>query len=423
MPPAATPTKESRGNDVTSAARALQAGDPLRALGLVGRLESAEGLLIRGIAYAQVGDYELAETSLDRAIAITSSPRAKDKDARTITARARAALVEILLNRGDAGPAARAARESVLELERLGDQHNANMQRLVLARAEVLLGRIEEARSVVAEMLGGKAALGADITAIALLADAEIAIRTMRASAARESLRRARHALEEAPNPILARALVVLEQELSHPIARLVRDGVARDADLYTIEAASTGELLLVDACRRLVLGGRVILPLARRPVLFELLIALARAWPSAVPRDELAKHAFDTKKPNASHRSRLRVEIGRLRKLMEGIGAEPNATADGYELSTQREVAVLLPPSDEDSARMLLLLGDGAAWSAQSLAEHTGMSKRTVQRAMARLLENGSVTRAGKGRDLRYARVGSPIASRMLLLGLAPKL
>ena len=394
------------------AGRALAAGEALRALGLVGRADDALGLTLRGIAYAQLGDLELARKSLDRALAL-----AKDRRTR---AHARAALVEIALSTGDPAPAAKAAKAAADELARLGDPRNAAMMRLVLARAEVLLGRLGEARRVVEDVLTEK--LEPDLRALAWLARAEIAIRTLATTDARDALSRARASLDGTPNQLLARALVALEQELSLPVARMLRGGVVRDADLFAIEALSRGEVLLIDACRRVAIAGRVTIPLARRPVLFALLLVLARAWPASVPRDELASRAFDARRVNESHRSRLRVEIGRLRKIMDGLGAEPVATADGYALASKREVALLLPPSDDDAARIALLLGDGAAWSAKGLAEHAGVSKSTAQRALGLLVKNGSAIRTGKGKDVRYTRPGTPIASRMLLLGLVPK-
>jgi hypothetical protein len=155
---------------------------------------------------------------------------------------------------------------------------------------------------------------------------------------------------------------------------------------------------------------------------LFALLLALARAWPSSISRDDLAAKAFDTRRVNASHRIRLRVEIGRLRKVIDGLGAEPTASADGYVLESKRDVVVLLPPSDDEGARIALLLGDGAAWSVRGLAEHAGVSKSTAQRALAALVESGGAVRTGTGKNVRYTRPGTPIASRMLLLGLVPK-
>jgi tetratricopeptide (TPR) repeat protein len=397
---------------IADAGRALASGDALRALGFVGRTESALGMTLRGIAYAQLGDLELARESLEQAVALRSDPLTR--------ARAQAALVEVLLGMGEAAPAAKAARAASEELARLGDARNAAMQRLVLARAEVLLGRLNDARHRVDELVASD--LPDDVRAVASLAQAEIAMRAVSASGAREALTRARKSLEQAPNALLARALVAVEQELTRPLARLVREGRVREADLFVIEDASRGEVLLVDACRRLAIGGRVTVPLARRPVLFALLLELARAWPASLSRDELATRAFDVRRVNDSHRARLRVELGRLRKLVVDCGAEPVASEDGYVLASKRDVALLLPPSDDDDARIALLLGDGAAWTARSVAEHAGVSKSTAQRALAALVERGAVVRTGKGKDIRYTRAGTPIASRMLLLGLVPK-
>ena len=64
----------------------------------------------------------------------------------------------------------------------------------------------------------------------------------------------------------------------------------------------------------------------------------------------------------------------------------------------------------------------DGAAWSAQGLADHAGISKRTAQRALASLVESGRAVRTGSGKEVRYTRPGTPVASRMLLLGLVPQ-
>lgn len=394
------------------AGRALASGEPLLALGHIGRVESALGLLLRGVAYAQLGDLELARESLERAASLAEDPRT--------LARARAALVEIALSSGDPAPAARAARASAEELARLGDARNAAMQRLVLARAEVLLGRLGEARRVVEEVLATE--LAPDLRAVASLAQAEIAVRALAATSARDALARARRSLEEAPNHLLARALAAIEQELSLPVARVLQRGALREADLFTIEDVSRGDVLLIDACRRLAIGGRVTIPLARRPVLFALLLALGRAWPASVPRDELAAQAFDARRVNASHRARLRVEIGRLRKVMDGLAAEPVATADGYALASRRDVEVLLPPTDDEAARIAILLGDGASWSARGLAEHAGVSTRTAQRALTALVERGGAIRTGRGKDIRYTRPGTPVASRMLLLGLVPR-
>jgi hypothetical protein len=400
------------GSPHRAAAQALARGDALLALGSVGRAEDALGLTLRGIAYAQLGDLDLARSSLERAGKLTKAPLAR--------ARIQAALTELAMSDGDPARAARDARASAGELTRLGDARNAAMQWLVVARAEVLLGRLAEARHVVSEVLATSPSLPPDVLAVAWLAKAEIAVRAIAATEARDALKRARAAMDGTPNGLLARALVALEADLSKPVARLERGGVIRDADLYAIEAAQTGDLLLVDACRRIVVGGRASIPLARRPVLFALLLVLGRALPGDVARDDLAARAFGVTRINASHRSRLRVEIGRLRKVLDGV-AEPVATEAGYRLASSREVITLLPPSEDDDARIAILMSDGAAWSAQALAEHAGVSKRTVQRALALLVEEGRALRTGQAQGVRYTRAGPRIASRMLLLGLVP--
>ena len=267
------------------------------------------------------------------------------------------------------------------------------------------------------------ASLPPDLRAVASLAVAEIATRGLAATEASAALVRARAALESAPNALLARELANREAELSAPVARIEEGGggAARDADVHAIEEVTRGDVFVVDACRRIVIAGRARVPLATRPVLFALLVELARAAPAPVSRDGLAMRAFEVRKINESHRGRLRVEIGRLRKILEELGAEPVATADGYALVSKRPVAILSPRDADDASHVAILLGDGASWSAQRVAESAGISKRTAQRALAELVESGRAVRSGSGRNVRYARAGAPIASRMLLLGLAP--
>ncbi|HEX8792093.1 MAG TPA: helix-turn-helix domain-containing protein [Polyangiaceae bacterium] len=399
------------GANESAAARALATGDALRALSVVGRATGPLPLALRGIAYAQLGDLEAARDALERA--------AKETRDRRLLARVRAALVEVALGEGDVARAVADARASAHELTLLGDLRNAAMQRLVLARAAVLLGRVGEARGAVAEVLATE--LPPDVRAVASLAEAEIATRALAATDARSALSRARPALERTPNRLLAREIDALEAELSRPVARLESSGAATDADLFAIERAANGALFLVDACRRLVVAGRARIPLARRPVLFTLVVELARAAPASVRRDVLAARVFEARRINASHRGRLRVEIGRLRKLLDGLDAEPVATADGYALVSRRKVALLVPRDQDDASRVALLLGDGATWSAQRVSETAGISKRTAQRALGDLVASGRAVRIGSGRNVRYHRPAMPIASRMLLLGLAP--
>ena len=88
----------------------------------------------------------------------------------------------------------------------------------------------------------------------------------------------------------------------------------------------------MLDACRRGLRAANLWRPLARRPVLFALARALAEAWPGDLDRQALIERAFRTRRANESHRARLRVEIGRLRRLAAPL-AHIEASARGYAL------------------------------------------------------------------------------------------
>lgn len=395
------------------AASALARGDALGALREVGVLSALPALVLKGIAYAQLGDLDLARQTLTQAMRAATSGD-------LVQARVRAALAEVALGEGDATRAIEEAKSAKGALERLGDVRNAVMQELVVARAEILLGKLGNARRRVDDLLAST--LDGDVRSVALFASAEIAARELSATRAKERLTAAHESAREAAHALLERTIASFSSELSRPIARIVAERRESDADLFAVEAASSGDALLVDACRRIVIAGRATVRLSKKPVLFALLRVLALAAPASVPRDDLAATAFDVKRPNASHRARMRVEIGRLRKELAGI-AEPVATKDGYVLESERPVQVLLPPTDTPDATVAMLLADGAAWTAQAIADHANVSKRTAQRALAALAEAGRVTRIAKGKDVRYvAPARSAIASRLLLLGLAAR-
>src|SRR5207302_317987 len=85
---------------------------------------------------------------------------------------------------------------------------------------------------------------------------------------------------------------------------------------------------------RNLVRHASNVVSLARRPVLFALVRALAEAWPEDVPRDVLLTRAFGARFVDESHRARLRVEMGRLRRML-GTVAGVSATSRGRALDS----------------------------------------------------------------------------------------
>ena len=167
---------------------------------------------------------------------------------------------------------------------------------------------------------------------------------------------------------------------------------------------------LIVDGCRRTARRGARVVHLSRRPVLFALLRTLAEAWPGEAGRAALVERAFGMRRMNPSHRSRLRVEMGRLRRELRPL-AEVQATAGGFMLVPRSAGAVrlLAPPIESPDAAVLALIADGEAWSTSALALALASSQRTVQRALRALEEAGQVSSLGRGRSQRW--LSAPIA------------
>ncbi len=395
---------------IREAARALARGDGLRALGLVGSERSDRARLIRGIALAQLGDHEAARGSLDTVV------RSRDDETRL---RARAALVDLDLGQGRAAAAAKEARKMADLFARSGDGRNAAMMNIVAARAAVLLGRPQEARAALESLL--RYGVDPEVLAAACLAEAEVAIAESRPSRARAALERARLQLAHVAHSLLGRALEAAELDILRPVARIHRGGRELAASLFDVEALLDGPAFVLDACKKRVVSGLVEVPLARRPVLFALLVELGQSAPRPVSHADLLSRVFGARRADESHRVRLRVEVGRLRERLEGTVARIEAEPGGYRLVADAEVVLLLPETNERDSRVYFLLGDGASWSARELAEHTASSVRSVQRALGDLVERGLVGRFGTGKHVRYARAAIPSSSRMLLAGLLP--
>jgi DNA-binding transcriptional ArsR family regulator len=131
-----------------------------------------------------------------------------------------------------------------------------------------------------------------------------------------------------------------------------------------------------------------------------------------------LLTRAFGAKHADESHRARLRVEIGRLRRLLRAV-ARVSATKRGFTLTPHRagEVVVLARPVEEEHAAALAFLADGESWSSSALALALGTSQRTVQRALDSLAASGKVQTLGRGRARRWMTPPLPGFATTLLL------
>src|SRR6185312_7662297 len=123
-------------------------------------------------------------------------------------------------------------------------------------------------------------------------------------------------------------------------------------------------------------------------------------------------------KHADESHRARLRVEIGRLRRALRRF-ADIGATKDGFALqpTRSRAVLVLAQPVEEENAAVLALLADGESWSSSALALALGASQRTVQRALDELALAGKIQSFGRGRARRWMTPPMPGFTTTLLL------
>jgi tetratricopeptide (TPR) repeat protein len=395
---------------ITAAARALAAGDPLGALKRVALRDDAPALALRGIAIAQLGDFTRAKALLHKA-GRGFSPREAVARARCVIAEAEIALVSRDLNfPAKTLDAARAT------LEARGDRLNAAHARHLEVRRLVLIGRLDEAERVLARL--DPAPFPPASRAAYELVVAGIAIRRVRAKTARTALARAVDAARQAGIPALITEIESAGRALDTPAARLIARGSERSLLLDDVEEILSSKTLVVDACRHIVREQQAVAALATRPVLFALVRALAEAWPGDVPRSTLLARAFRAKFTDESHRARLRVEIGRLRKKL-GALADVNATEHGFALVPHRarEVVVLARPVEEEHADVLAFLIDGESWSSSALALALGESQRSVQRALDSLAAAGRVQSLGHARARRWMAPPLPGFTTTLLL------
>ncbi|NUO53178.1 MAG: helix-turn-helix domain-containing protein [Polyangiaceae bacterium] len=399
-------------SSIAAAARALRAGDPLGALKRVALRDDPPALALRGIAVAQLGEHARARELFRRAV---RGFGASDEIAR---ARCVVAEAEVALAMRDLRSSSKDLDRAGETLAARGDQSNAIFARLLAVRRLILLGRVADAGAALAKVeLDGAPPV---LVAIASLATAELALRQARAAPAREAFERAHHASKAARIDALSAEIEKATAALTKPAARLVRGAERHQLKLDEVEALLASPALVVDATRRVVACRGVVRSLRRRPVLFELLRTLAEATPSDVSREELILRAFGARRVNESHRVRLRVELGRLRRQLDGM-ALIDSTPRGFSLvvDDERAAVVLEPPIDGQDASLLALLADGEAWSTSALALALGRSQRSVQRALADLENAGEVRSIGKARARRWLTPSSSEFTTSLLLPL----
>lgn len=394
----------------TAAARALASGDPIGALKRVALRDDAPALALRGIAMAQLGDLVKAKELLRRAARAFS---AKEPVAR---ARCIVAEAEVALASRDLGWPAKALHAARVTLEEHGDRLNAAHALYLEVRRLVLIGRLDDAEHMLADF--DPMPFPPASRAVYELIAAGIAVRRVHAKTAREALARAELAARQAGIPALAAEVENATRVLDTPAARLIARGEERPLLLEEVEALWSSQALVLDACRNVVHDSNTVVSLVTRPVLFALARTIGEVWPGDAPRDMLLARAVGARFVDESHRMRLRVEIGRLRKMLQPL-ADVTATVRGFTLEPRRarNVVVLAQPVEDENGAVLAFLADGEAWSSSALAIALGASQRTVQRALDSLAAAGKVQYFGQARARRWITPPVPGFTTTLLL------
>lgn len=395
---------------ITAAARALAAGDPLGALNRVALRNDAPALALRGIAMAQLGDYTRAKM-LVRKAARTFGSREAVARARCLVAEA-----EIALASRDLGFSAKTLEAARATLAEHGDKVNAAHALYIEVRRLVLIGRLDEAERTLAKT--DARGLPPALRAAHELVAAGIATRRLQTRIAHAAVVRAERAALEARIPALSAEVESAARALRAPVARLIAHGAQRLVTLEEIESLFASNAFVVDATRHVVRNAQHFISLATRPVLFTLARALAEASPEDISRETLVARAFRARRADESHRARLRVEMGRLRRMLRSL-ADVSATTRGYALVPRHthEVVVLMHPGEEDHAEVLAFLADGESWSSSALAIALGTSQRSVQRALDSLARRGKVESHGRARSRRWMIPPPPGFATTLLL------
>ena len=359
---------------------------------------------------AQLGDFARAKELL------RSATRAFGQKEALARARCIVAEAEIALASRDLGWPAKMLDVARATLEAHGDVLNAGFARYLEVRRLLLIGQLDEAERLLGDL--DPSLFPPASRTFHELVIAGIGMRRLRTKEARAALARAESAARQAGIPSLMAEVESASHMLNTPAARLIARGAERLLLLEDVEALLQSKVLVVDACRNLVRDKNALISLARRPVLFALARALAEAWPGDVPRDLLLARAFGARFVDESHRARLRVEIGRLRRMLRRL-VEISATKRGFALVPQRgrKVVVLARPVEEEHADVLAFLADGESWSSSALALALGASQRTVQRALDSLAAAGKVQSFGQARARRWITPPVPGFTTILLL------
>lgn len=390
---------------------ALRRGDALATLKVTDGHADPRALALRGVAFAQLDEHKSARAALQKAErAFEESNRKRDALCAGLAA------AEIALLAHDLSAAQKKLGPLAKALAAAGDTTNAAWAWLLSARAAQLEGDARAASKLLDRArLTAKTGAPPQVDAMIALAEAERSARALAIGDAHVAASRAWAAAHRAKNPTLAKEVERFEAALAAPVARTAK---GEELDLAAVaEKIRARDAITLDGRRGTVFKkGKEALDLASRPALFDLLAALAETTEPVHSKD-LARVVFGAKNPNASHESRLRMQVARLRRLAKNSLGDFVFEERKLRWAAAMPVVLLVPLAPRQEARIESLLADGRAWPVRALAKGIGQSARSAQRTLATLADRGAVTPIGQGRTQRWqlASSSSKIATWML--------
>jgi len=202
---------------INAAGRALAAGDPLGALNRIALREDPPALALRGIAMAQLGDFDRARLLLRKA-GRAFGPKEAVARARCLVAEAEIAFVS-----RDLGWPEKALDAARAILEQQGDRVNAAHALHLEVRRLLLLGQLDSAERRLATL--NPMRLPPALQAAHHLVLAGIAMRRLQTKTARAALGRADRAARASRIPGLIAEVESATLMLNAPAARLIAQG------------------------------------------------------------------------------------------------------------------------------------------------------------------------------------------------------
>jgi hypothetical protein len=256
------------------------------------------------------------------------------------------------------------------------------------SRGETRSARSSLARAAKEFRADGDRPNAALVEALIAFVEAEHARSTLAIGEAHVAASRAWAAAHRAGHASLAKEVERFEALLATPVAT---NGVTK------LDSAAISDLLrspnhvVVDGHRANVFsGGKLLIDLASRPMLVELLSALATGNP--ISSKALAAKMFGVRTLTKIHETRLRSLLTMTRKLAKGRLGVFDFHERTFCWTPNKPVVVISPLAPIFEARLESFLSRGSSHSTKSLAKRLGQSVLATKKALNALALRGTV-------------------------------